>query len=270
METFEVTFLGTNGSCAYNNGGRAKYGTNTMCIAVKAGGEVFIFDAGSGIVGLSGLADYSNPHMNLLFSHYHADHIEGMLFCKELFDPQKSFTFYGFKTDDMDIRKVLCDYLSPPTSPAGFDDFMASIEFKTISGGDIIEFPGGAKISALSVSHPGGALGYRVEYDNKVFCCCCDVELGRHTGDKKLAEFLKGADLLVLDSFFNDGEITPGWGHSSWQESATLAKTSGARQLALIHHSSHISDEEIDEIKEKARSVFPNTIAAADRMRVTL
>ena len=53
--TFEVTFWGTNGSCAFNGGNRVKYGTNTLCLAVKAGNETLIFDAGSGICGFGGL-----------------------------------------------------------------------------------------------------------------------------------------------------------------------------------------------------------------------
>ena len=270
METFKINFLGTNGSCAYNNGKRKKYGSNTMCIAVAAGDDILVIDSGSGINGLSGLESCRSPKINLLFSHYHVDHIEGLLFCKELFDPQKEVVIYGCDSGGYDVRGILENYLSPPISPAGFKEFKALIDFKTIKGGDTVNFSGGAKISACSVSHPGGALGYRVEYNNKSFCACCDVELGNHTDDTDLLEFISGADLLVFDSFFDDDKIIPGWGHSSWRESAELAKKAGVKRLALLHYSPSATDDEIDDIQKKARAVFPGAITVADHMTIDL
>ena len=270
MDTIEATFLGTNGSCAHNNGKRKKYGSNTLCIAVAAGEETLIFDAGSGIFGLSELADYQKPHMNLFFSHYHADHIEGLLFCRELFDPQKVITMYGSTTGDLGIRDVLENYLSPPISPAGLQSFRAQLEFRTITGGDVIEFPDGVKVSAYSVSHPGGALGYRVDYNNKSFCCCSDVELGNHNNNDGLMKFFREADLLVLDAFFDEGKVTPGWGHSSWAESAEWAKAADVKQLALLHYSPRITDADIDDMQEKVREILPDTLTVADHMKIML
>ena len=270
METFEATFLGTNGSCAYNNGKRKKYGSNTTCIAVKTGDELIVFDSGSGIYGLSDVTGGSKPPINLFFSHYHADHIEGLLFCRELFDPHEKIVIYGSKYKDLDIRGILENYLSPPFSPAGFKDFKAQIDFKTVKGEDAVELPNGARVSIFSVSHPGSALGYRVDYCGKSFCSCCDIELGLHKDGDGLLDFIKGADLLVLDSFFDDGMVTPGWGHSSWMESATWAKKAGAKQLALLHFSPRITDEDIDVIQEKARAVFPYAFTAADHMKISL
>ena len=268
MDTFEVTFLGTNGSVAHNNGNRKKYGSNTLCIAVKAGEEVLLLDAGSGIYGLSGLTDYIKPNISLLFTHYHADHIEGLLFCRELFDPARKFTIYGSDSGGYDMHDVLENYLSPPISPVGFGEFRAGIDFKTIVDGDVIEYPSGVIVRVHSVSHPGGAFGYRVEYGGKSFCSCCDVELGNHKAGDGFLEFIHGADLLVLDSFFEDGKTTPGWGHSSWHESASWAKQADVKKLALLHYAPYFTDDDIDDMQEKARGIFPNTFTAADHMMV--
>ena len=268
MSTFEVTFLGTNGSCAYNSGHRRKYGSNTVCIAVAAGDEVLIIDAGSGICGLSELHDYKKDHLHLFFSHYHADHLDGLLSFPELFDPHKVFDIYGSDSEDGDdLRSILENYLSPSISPIGLDAFQARINYNTIASGDLIELPGGVTVRTFAVSHPGGYMGCRIEYGGKSFCCCTDVELSKQSDRGGLLEFMKGADLLVLDSFFEDGKVIPGWGHSSWRECATLAKEAGAKRLALIHFSPNFSDEDIDNIRQKACRVFPKTFAAADLMR---
>lgn len=83
-------------------------------------------------------------------------------------------------------------------------------------------------------------------------------------------EFTHGADLLVLDSFFDEGKIIPGWGHSSWLECTEWAKRAGAKKLALFHHSFAYTDTEIDAIEEKARGFFADTFAAADFMLISL
>ncbi|MCL1832769.1 MAG: MBL fold metallo-hydrolase [Oscillospiraceae bacterium] len=259
---FEVTFLGVSGSCAHNNGNRAKYGTNSLCVAVEAGGETLIFDAGTGICG----AQSPNKHTHIFFTHYHTDHISGLLFYPELFNPQKRFSFYGFG----DVRATIDKFLSPPLHPVGLNVFGAELDFINTISGNTITISDKVSVKTCDLSHPGGAIGYRVEYDGKSFCYCVDCELANHQDDEKLLEFTQGADLLVLDSFFDDGRVIPGWGHSSWRECAEWAKRVEAKQLALFHHSFKWTDDEIEVMEAKAKEVFPCSFAASDFMQVKL
>ena len=273
MGTFEVAFLGTNGSCAYNNGDRKKYGTNTLCIALAVGEEVLIFDSGSGICGLSGLQGYQGyqgVHRRLFYTHYHLDHLDGLLFCTELFDPKKSFDLYGVDAEGADLRTTLERILTRPISPIGFEAFLADVSFHSFTPGDTFEYPGGVTVRTQLLLHPGGSIGYRVEYGGKVFCCCADVELSAYRETAGLLEFIKGADMLLLDSFFDDGKVISGWGHSSWRECAQWAAKAGVKRLALVHYAPGFSDDRIDEMERKAQAVFPDTFAAADHMRLTL
>ena len=263
---FEVTFLGTNGSCAYNNGKRRKYGSNTPCVAVRAGGETLVFDAGTGICGLSGLPEDQKDHIHLFFSHYHMDHVDGLLFCSQLFDPKKTFDIYGFG----DVRGILGGIISQPLCPVGLEVFRAATNFHNISFGENIKLSDDVTVSTCSLSHPGDALGYRVEYDGKVFCYCDDVELINHQDDEMLREFTKNADLLVLDSAFADGEVITGWGHSSPSECARWAKEVNARKVALYHYSYLMTDAEIDEMEKAAQCIHPEAFAATDGMRVII
>jgi phosphoribosyl 1,2-cyclic phosphodiesterase len=260
---FEVAFLGTNGSCAYNNGSRAKYGTNTLCVAVKAGDETLLFDAGTGICGFHELPDYHTDRLRLFFSHYHMDHVAGLLFFPELFDPAKKIDIYG----SGDVHAAIDGIISPPMCPVGLSAFQAALSFHPVAAGKTVELSGGVTVRAHGLSHPGGALGYRVEYGGKVFCYCDDVELANHRGDSGLLDFIRGADLLVLDSAFADGKVIPGWGHSSPGECAEWAVRAEVKRLAIYHYNFLMSDAEIDAMEEAAQKIFPNTFAVPDGMR---
>ena len=263
---FEVVFLGTNGSCAFNNGKRQKYGSNTPCVAIRAGEETVILDAGSGICNFRNLPEFQREHMHLLFSHYHSDHVEGLLFYSELFDPKKIFDIYG----SGDVRGILSGIISEPQYPVGLEAFQAKINFHNIGSDQHISITDDLTVVTYRLSHPGGALGYRVEYDGKVFCYCDDVELKNHQDDKWLREFTRDVDLLVLDSSFADGEVVHGWGHSSPSESARWARDVNAKKMALYHYGYTMTDADIDAMEEAAQSIFPNAFAAADFMRVLL
>lgn len=268
--TMEVVFLGSTGSIAYNNASRVKYGTNSICVALKAGGESLIFDAGSGICGFNSLADFQSERSHIFLSHYHTDHVCGLLFFPQFFNKQKKFNVYGPSDGENDCRSVIDRFLSPPFHPVGLNAFGAEMSFHTINAGDIIPLSDSVTVRTHGLSHPGGSLGYRVEYAGKSFCYCTDVELQDHQSDRGLLEFIRGADLLALDGFFDEGKVLSGWGHSSWQECAEWAKHADAKKLALFHHSFSYSDTEIDAMEEKARFIFADAFAAADFMRVRL
>jgi phosphoribosyl 1,2-cyclic phosphodiesterase len=270
MNDFEVAFLGATGSCAYNNGSRVTYGANSICVAVRCGGETLIFDCGSGICGFSGLAEFQSEHAHLFFSHYHTDHICGLLFFPEFFNKQKRFDIYGPRDGDSDCRAVIDSYLSPPLHPVGLREFGANLQFHTIQEGETILVSDSVTVRTVGLSHPGGAIGYRVECGGKAFCYCTDIELANHKDDDRLLEFMRHADLLAIDSFFDDGKVIPGWGHSSWRECAAWAKRAEVKRLSLFHHSFAYTDTEIAAMAEKAREIFPATTAAADFMRVSL
>jgi phosphoribosyl 1,2-cyclic phosphodiesterase len=265
--TFEVTFLGTCGSCSYNSGIRGKYGTNTPCVAVRAGDENLVFDTGTGFAGFA-FPEGSSPNAHIFYSHYHSDHVNGLLFQPSFFDPSKRFDFYGQVCDGNDVRTIADKFLSPPWHPVGFNVFGAQFEFHTIEAGDSLKISDKVAVKSIRLSHPGGAVGYRVDHGGKSLCYLSDCELGYHQGDDALTDFLRDADLLVLDTFFDDGKVIPDWGHSSWSEGIDWAKRAGVKRLALFHHNFRWSDAEIDDAVERAQAQFPNTFAAADFMKV--
>jgi len=204
--------------------------------------------------------------VHLFFSHYHMDHVNGLLFCYELFDPAYTFHIYG----SGNVKSIIDEILSPPLHPVGLNELRAKIEFHEVTSGKTFSLPNCVQVSTIKLIHPGGSMGYRVDYDGKVFCFCTDAELSEHQNDDELMEFTREADLLVLDSFFEDGKVISGWGHASPSECAELAARSNVKKLALFHHNFRKSDDELEIMVAKAKDVFPNTFLSSDRMRVSI
>ena len=262
-KTLEVVFLGTNGSCSYNNGKRDKYGVNTSCVAVCAEGITIVFDAGSGICGLNGNDSLQNGELHLFFSHYHVDHICGLLFWGTMFNPAKEINIYG----PGEVRAAIDGFYKSPYQPVGLDAFRAKLNFRNFdeSGGKLKLGEGsGVSVTAIPVSHPDGCLAYRVDYKGKSVCYIPDIELVEHKSDDVLAAFVKECDLLIIDSSFEDGKCIKGWGHSSPRESIELAIRAGVKKLALFHYEYSSTDERIDTMEKSAQALFANTFASAD------
>lgn len=80
---------------------------------------------------------------------------------------------------------------------------------------------------------------------------------------EKLAEYVSGADGLVMEAtYLNDEvEMADVYGHTTAEKSALLAKENGVKQLILTHVSRRYRDEDI---LNEARAVFPNTFLARD------
>jgi ribonuclease BN (tRNA processing enzyme) len=90
--------------------------------------------------------------------------------------------------------------------------------------------------------------------------------------------FLKGVDLLIHDAMYTPRELERhrGWGHSTYEESVTLAQDAGAKKVVLFHHEPEHDDKEMDALLAAARKFAKSrrepleVIAAQEGMRVTL
>ena len=53
-------------------------------------------------------------------------------------------------------------------------------------------------------------------------------------------------------------------GHSSWEEAALAAKAAGVDRLYLSHHDPARSDDELQDVLQQARRIFPGTELATE------
>ena len=93
-----------------------------------------------------------------------------------------------------------------------------------------------------------------------------------YSGDTRpstgLARFFSRCDLLIFDSTFRgaDRDKAVERKHSTCLEAAALAKKARAKKLVLTHFSARYRS--VSPLVKEARRVFPNTLAAADGMKV--
>ena len=73
----------------------------------------------------------------------------------------------------------------------------------------------------------------------------------------KVVEFLKGTDVVIIDSQYTDDEYEQhvGWGHGSLSSVISLALDANVGKLILFHHDPNHDDEMVDKMVEQARAV---------------
>src|SRR5262249_47657941 len=103
----KVTLWGTRGSLASPGAETARYGGNTSCVEVQANGAVLVLDAGTGIRRLGATLAEKFTRVDLLLTHLHMDHIQGLGFFAPLYDPEVSVHIWGPASATLDLRARL-------------------------------------------------------------------------------------------------------------------------------------------------------------------
>jgi phosphoribosyl 1,2-cyclic phosphodiesterase len=250
-----------------------RYGGNTPCIEVRAGDRCIVLDAGSGIRGLGEkLRDTDRPvSADILLSHYHYDHLQGLPFFAPLVEPQNRFTFHGPRREGRSVQDVLEGQMVPPYFPVTLDELVrARIEFRTIEPGGSFGI-GPVRITTAELDHPGGNLGYRLEHDGRSLVYATDVEHTERPAEA-LVELARGADLLLHDAMYTDPEYEQrkGWGHSTWSGALATAEAARVKKLVLFHHDPDRDDRSLDGVLRKVQKRFPRTIAAREGQTLRL
>ena len=113
-----VTLLGTRGSMPAPGRATAHYGGNTPSVAVCANdGTQLVLDAGTGICRLVGDIPQSTTRIDILLTHLHMDHIQGLGFFGPLYHPGIAIHIWGPASSTLPLDSRLTRYLSPPLFP---------------------------------------------------------------------------------------------------------------------------------------------------------
>jgi len=225
-----------------------RYGGNTSSVELRpASGRLVILDAGTGIRPL-GLSLREVPdRVDLLLTHLHLDHVEGLGFFGPLFAANCAVTIWGPPQEGSSLAERIAGYLSPPFFPRRFEELPSKIEFVEL-GEETWQLDGLA-ITSARVTHPGTTLGYRIEEEGRTFTYIPDNELGLKPDSG--AELAEGADLL-----FHDAQYTPdeygsrvGWGHSSIDDVATYLDAMKPGKAVMFHHDPAHSDDFLESMR---------------------
>jgi phosphoribosyl 1,2-cyclic phosphodiesterase len=270
-----VHFWGCRGTIASPGADSARYGGNTSCVEVGLDdGTLLILDAGTGVRALGNARlDELPSRIDLLITHLHMDHIEGIGVFEPIWRPDTELHVWGPPSPLASHDKRLAKYFSPPLFPLHLSEIPANVTFHDAPEGSWTI--GGATVHSAAIQHQGITVGYRIEADGAVLTYLTDHEpaLGADI-ETTMPEWISGAslawrtDLLIHDCQYTDAEYEArvGFGHTSTSHVAAFATKVGARQLALFHHDPFHSDDELDAMRERVLerwSVEPGRVAIA-------
>ena len=251
----QVTLWGTRGSLASPGAETARYGGNTACVEVTGPeGTVLVLDAGTGIRRLGAALTGVVQRLDVLLTHLHMDHIQGLGFFAPLYDPEVEVHLWGPASTIQSLRPRLARYLSPPLFPVHLRDVPRLVVHDLPAGDlEIGEF----RIAWARVLHPGFTVGYRVANTKDTFAYLPDHEPALGVRRFPLAPdwtsgfaLAKDAELLVHDAQYSTTEYADrvGWGHSAIEHALAFARLAGVRRLVTFHHDPAHSDTEIDRL----------------------
>lgn len=274
--TLSIRFWGVRGSIPSPGPDTVVVGGNTSCIEVRAGGSRIVLDAGSGLRALGDALLASGEHRDttILLSHVHWDHVMGIPFFAPLYIPGTRIRFAS-GSHGAPLRDLLRRQMSAPMFPVDLDRVGAEITCTELADGQRATF-GDLTVETARLNHPDPVYAYRLEHAGRSVVFATDTE---HFAcvDPRLARLAKNADLLIYDAQYTPeeyaghaGPARTGWGHSTFQAGAELAHAAGVKTLALFHHDPRRTDAEVASIVQRARALFPDTVAAREGLTVTL
>jgi len=262
-------FWGVRGSVPTMGKDRQRFGGNTPCVEVNAGGdEVVILDAGTGIRALGrdiALRAKQPRAIHIFFTHFHWDHIQGLPYFAPLFAADARIIFHSAHAPHH-LQQVLSRLMLPPYFPLAFEQLEGSIEFRPISSQ--AEDVAGVAIRCFPLHHPQGAVGYHIAHAGRSVVYATDHEHGDAAIDGGLRKVATDADILIYDSQYTEAEYQArkGWGHSTWLEATKVARDAGIKQLVLFHHDPDHDDAAVAVMEADAQREFKNTDAAFEGM----
>ena len=259
-----ATIWGCRGTLASPGPETINYGGQTSCIVLDLDdGSVVILDAGTGIrpYGMS-LGGVHPPRVDLLITHLHADHIEGLRFFSPFWDPDVEFRIWGPPAPQKGLEERIAPFFAPPFFPVHLRNVPSRPQFHEVP--DRPWTLGSAIISAELVKHPGPAVGYRIEEGGRSLAYLPDHEPGLGTDLGTMEDswisglaIARQADVLIHDGQYTVAEYEErvGWGHSSTTDAVAFAERAQTRRLLLFHHDPLHTDADLEAMLVDARAV---------------
>jgi phosphoribosyl 1,2-cyclic phosphodiesterase len=257
----KVTLWGTRGSLATPGPEMARYGGNTSCVSVLGlGGTMLVLDAGTGIRRLGTTIPDGVRRIDILLTHLHMDHIQGLGFFAPLYRPDLDVHIWGPGSATLRLQARLRRYLSPPLFPVSISELPCRLSFHEVPGdAEIGEF----RVCSALVCHPGPTVGYRIQApEGGILTYLPDHEpaLAMRRFPSLAREWTSGgalaasADLLIHDGQYGTAEYPGhlGWGHSTLTQAMNFGTLTGVRRLVPFHHDPSHTDAELDRLLGEA------------------
>ena len=296
-------FWGVRGSHPAAHVSGSRIGGNTACLELRYGPSVVMVDAGSGCIALGEalarewrlLPPSARPTLTILLTHAHHDHLCGLPFFAPLYLPEAEIHLFGPDLAGLGFAEIVAGYMRSPYFPVDFADLPSRRTLRTIGDGSHLTWsasgaplvgatPTAQTVDALSVEvlhstlHPrDGTLLYRFSANGQSLVFATDVEVGARdgAGEQRFLRFARGADVLIHDAQYSEEDYAGanphrGYGHSTPQMAARIARDAQVGRLVLFHHDPGYADADVLAQQAAARTVFPRTFAAREGLEILL
>ena len=264
----KVRFWGVRGSIASPGPKTVRYGGNTTCIEIRTDtNELIVIDAGTGIFPLSQTLLAELPlTANVLITHSHWDHIQGLPFFVPNFIPGNVLRLHGAfdPVSGNGIEQVMSVQLQYSYFPVREAELKARMEYITLMPEQPIQI-GTATVTPYLLNHPVINFGYRIESAGKSVFFTGDHEPPYNIyekGDEEFAEYqqfvdekaqaivraMRGVHVLIADSSYTAQEYPAkrGWGHGTFDSSIDYARQAAAQVLFCTHHEPTRTDDALE------------------------
>ena len=306
MSTLQIKFWGTRGSVPVAGQSHSRFGGNTTCLEVGSDclplGHRLLIDAGTGIVPLGHEILSTAGQLktvNVLFTHYHHDHTQGLLMMPQLYDKSVEFRLFGPEENGVGPKEVFQMLMRPPLFPVSFAEIASRVKCKSVEhpadkvivshrskeptlitleeleraekepgrqlhlGQQRFDLGECLIIKMHRSNHPERTISYRFEdrASGRVFVFMTDHE-NTDGIPSSLKKHLLGADVLVMDAQYTRDQYlnyTAGFGHGTPDYCYRVAEAVGAKELYLTHHDPGRNDDAIVDM-----SGGVNTVADGD------
>ena len=274
-----VRFWGVRGSIPTPGPTTVRYGGNTSCVEVRADGQIIILDGGTGLrpLGRELTKEFDGQplELTLLLTHTHWDHIQGLPFFLPVYKPDNQLRILGYEGARHGLDNVLTSQMESPFFPIELREVPANVQIEELKEMDFTV--GAVRVRATLANHPGICVGYRLFTSAGSIAFFPDNE--PHTGhhhrshepqasdttslevalqeDQKMADFLRGTDILIMDAQYDcqEYEHHRGWGHGCTEDVVALAMKAQVKRLFLFHHDPEHEDDKIAEMEANARKL---------------
>jgi ribonuclease BN (tRNA processing enzyme) len=226
----------------------------TSCVMLPEMG--IVLDAGT---GMSRLGNYlRTERLDIFLSHAHLDHVAGLTYLINVVpaDVVGNTTVHGEAAKLEAIREHLFSELIFPVAP--------TFRFEPLDG--IYPLPSGGSLSYFSLKHPGGSIGYRLDWPGHSMAYVTDT-VADPTAN--YVDQIRGVDLLIHEAYFADdaGDLPSITGHSSLNAVVEVAAAAGVDRLVLVHLDP-MSPSDVPFDLRHAQRVFEKTELGSDGLEL--
>ncbi|QDT38856.1 MBL fold metallo-hydrolase [Stratiformator vulcanicus] len=240
----KLIFLGTGGFQPTDS-------RHTLCLMIPELG--IVFDAGTGAYRIKNYL--ATKDITFFMSHAHLDHIVGLTYLlpEMTMGTVESATVHGEQAKLDAIQEHL------------YSEHVFPVKMKyawTPLDGPV-DVPGGGRLTYRHQEHPGGSIGYRIDWPDRSIAYVTDTTAN---GSPESIDFVRGVDLLVHECDFEDKDesFAHMTGHSHTTPVAELARDAEVGRLMLVHFDPLAADTDHPIDIEVARNIFPKTTIAND------